>query len=236
MSEEREWEVSDDRSKTLLLKAFREERHREDFLDGKMYCQTVDFHRKQDKEEGCWVLDADRIAKMQMKTVVRLPGGKEMEIHPTYISRTLGVGEACVFCMYAWIVPYLEGSETRVVVSKEQIGSLRNLAERYGEYAVIVSPHDLWERFDAWARRDDRPYRRDQVTYDYATGFAKHDIGAVFIKNPKYKGEQEYRFAFATKESEKGGPVIAEIGSVRQHAVSMRTRDLYDANHIASSR
>ena len=218
----------------LLLKAFKSEEWAESFLDGCLYCNTLRFHRERDdKQEGVIVIPRAKITQLKI-------GGLDISKDVRSVSHAFDIPSDYikVVCMYSWAAPWV--NEKEVFLDKEtQLGSLRDLERFYGRYAVLLK--DSPEFFSRLTRAVKHPNSlvigtgRGLVRYSLLDEILPQEeiIRTAFHKNPKYAGEQEYRFAFLVKQH---GPFRLNIGSIRDIAVLARTKDIYDTVEVNGSK
>lgn len=232
------------RALLLLLKAFGQKDWAEEFLDGCLYCNTLRFHReREDREEGAIVIPGDRISELKLR--IQGDPGSEIDMAPDTVSVTHHPNFVAdyinVFCMYSWMPPFED--EDQVVLDKEtQLGSLRELEEKYGPHAVVI--RDLREFFNRLSLAVEDPENkivygmRAPVKYELLDSIPDNRrvdelMKIAFHKNRKYASEQEYRFAFSFRE--KHGPRRVNMGSIRDIAGPERTTDIYDSISVNGS-
>lgn len=148
-----------------------------------------------------------------------------------------------VYCMFAWAMLFEDDTKERVIFNKEtQLGSLRTLEGVYGEYTVVV--RDVPEFFrrleSAVARSENEIFRMrgDLIKYnlyDVIPTILDDAMELAFHKSPEYSGENEYRFVFVTDRQETGCFRV-NIGSIRDIAEKIPTRDVYDSIAVNGSK
>ena len=222
------------RALMLMLKAFRQEKWAEEFLDGCLHCNTLRFYRDwdnkslRDKNEGVIVLPG---ANLDLKIGdFKFPKGDMLSL--SYRPNLMDY--IYVYCMYCWAPPWVD--DTRVFVDKEtQLGSLRSLGHRYGQYAVgIKNPREFFRRLDRAVHSIDSKAltaKGEPVKYEPMLGLPttpEQTLQAAFHKDVKYIGEQEFRFAFLL-DQKLPAEFRLNIGDIRDIAVSMRTEDIFDS-------
>ena len=225
---------------TMLLKAYWCERWANEFLDGCLYCNTLSFHREKDNQEGAVVIAGSNITQYQFKV-----GPHELKTVKRYTFRPDIADHINVFCMYSWAPPFEDSAKKRVILNKEtQLGSLRTHEDTYGPYTVLV--RDIPEFLRRLTTAIKRPESQvlsgegNLVKYELMDHIPKRDdmedmIQLAFHKNPKYAAEKEYRFAFVL-DRDKPGCFRLNIGSIRDIAVLLRTRELYDLIEVNGSK
>ena len=110
----------------MLLKAFKTENWANQFLDGLLYCNTLSFHRKKDKQEGAVVIPGSNITQFKV-------GPHELKSVKSFTFRPGFADYINVFCMYSWAPPFDDRTKTRVILNKQtQLGSLPTLEDTYG--------------------------------------------------------------------------------------------------------
>jgi len=220
------------RALVLLLKAFCKEDFAEQFLDGVLHCETLSYHRKMDEQEGAVVILPSTTRRVTLNV-----GGQDFTEGIVKIAHRFSAADRMnVFCMYSWAPPFEDDTKERVILNKEeQLGSLRGLESQYGKYSVVVT--DVEEFFNRIERSLDRSgdsismmrgRRIEYELFDKIPVRTEEWFDMAFRKDPKYKGENEYRFVFVPKR-EDGGVLRLNIGSIRDIAKPMRTRDIYDS-------
>ena len=230
---------------TMLLKAYWCERWANEFLDGCLYCNTLSFHRKKDSQEGAVVIPGSNITQFKI-------GPHEFKVGPhglktvKRVTYRLDIADYInVFCMYSWAPPFEDSAKKRVILNKEtQLGSLRTHEDTYGPYTVLV--RDIPEFLRRLSKSVERPESQilsgegNLVTYKLMDRIPKRDdmedvIQLAFHKDSKFAGEKEYRFAFLL-DRDKPGFFRLKIGSIRDIAVLLRTRELYDLIEVNGSK
>ena len=222
------------RALMLMLKAFRQEKWAEEFLDGCLYCNTLRFYRDwdnkslRDKNEGVIVLPS---ANLDLKIGdFKFPNRDMLSL--SYRPNLMDY--IYVYCMYCWAPPWVD--DTRVFVDKEtQLGGLRSLGHRYGQYAVMLkNPREFFRRLDRAVHSTDSKVltaKGEPVKYEPMLALPttpEQTLQAAFHKDVKYIGEQEFRFAFLLDEK-LPAEFRLNIGDIRDIAVSTRTRDIFDS-------
>ena len=221
----------------LLLKAFERKEWAETFLDGCLYCNTLSFHRKKDKQEGAVVIAGSSLSRHKIELGVRGGQKRELESIASLTFRPNIANHINVFCMFSWTPPFID--DERILVDKEsQLGSLRTLEDTYGPYTVFL------KRIPEFVRRLRSAVDSAGTTawidlvkynlYDKLPTTWEEAMELAFHKNPKYSCEKEYRIALIPGQEEPG-PFRLEIGSIRDIAVRARTKELYDSIKINGS-
>ena len=230
--------MSDRRALLMLLKAYREKKWAAEFLNGCLYCNTLEYYRecegeRQDPEEGTITLPVEN---MELRIGDHVVPGKTIK---RFTYRPNLVGSLNVFCMYSWTPPFVD--EDRIALDKEtQLGSLRTLEDAYGPHAVLIKDiPEFFRRITTAVDRQDSVVVRAKgspVVYKSLNSIPERDdlIDAAFHKNPRYSGESEYRFAFLT-DREKPGPLRLNVDDIRDIAVLCRTREIYDSIAVNGS-
>lgn len=221
----------------LLLKAFEREDWADAFLDGCLYCNTLSFHRKKDKQEGAVVIAGSSLSRHKLELGVRGGQKRELKSVKSLTFRPNIANHINVFCMFSWTPPFID--EERILVDKEaQLGSLRTLEDTYGPYTVFIkSIPEFVRRLKSVVDSFGIPTWLDLVKYnlyDKLPTTWEEAMELAFHKNPKYSGEKEYRIALIP-DLEKPGPFPLAIGSIRDIASRARTRELYDSIKINGS-
>ena len=221
----------------LLLKAYSNVKYANEFLDGKLPCETLASHRERDAEEGTAFVSRSDLSAMTINAV---------DITNDVVSVTSKSNAAFfvnVFCMYSWTPPFDDATKERVILDKEsQIGSLRTLADGYGEHAVVI------HRIPSFIRRlraaFSAPHNRIHVArsglvkynlYNRIPATYKDALEMAFHKSPSFASEQEYRFAFIPNR-ESPGVFALDMGNIRDIATLYPTRQLYDSIEINGSK
>ena len=226
----------------LLLKAFRQEKWAEEFLDGCLYCNTLRFYqewderRLRDEQEGVITISGSDIEHLRFGEI-EIP--KDHLVSISYRPNLMDY--IYIFCMYCWAPPWID--DKRVLLNKAtQLGSLRNLERYYGPHTVMLrNPKEFMRRItQAIEQTGDKVEgaKGDVVKYEPMLALPtnpKETIEAVFHKDSKYIGEQEYRFAFLLKDKQPE-PFRLNIGNIRDIAKKQRTRDVYDSISVNGSK
>ena len=228
-----------DRVLLMLLKVFRRKSWAKDFLNGRLYCNTVKYYRdledgdeKKDKDEGAVVIPGDKLSELKIGDhVVSHLDVVEIRHYPNLTSG------ANVFCMFCW-APRREGNQV-FLNKEEQLGSLREFDRKYGPYAVMIGNlPEFFRRIDAAVNRERILWARgDIVKYELEDSIPNNRealLDLAFHKNPEYSSENEYRFAFLVDQKEPG-PYRLNIGDIRDIATLQRTDEIYDSLKVNGS-
>ena len=230
------------RALMLLLKAFRQENWAEEFLDGYLYCNTLRFYREwederlRDEKEGVIVIPGAKIDNLRFGEL-EIPRGDLISL--SYRPRMMDYVHT--FCMYCWAPPWV--SDKELFVDKEtQLGSIRTLEAYNGPYTVVLrDTSEFFRRLTESVEHPDSKVHRAKgsvVKYEPMLSLPstlEETLQAAFHKDSKYVGEQEFRLAFLLDHKQQGAFRL-NVGSIRDIAVRIRTKDVYDSTSLNGSK
>lgn len=200
----------------------------EQFLDGQLYCNTLSFLRTHfDEYEGTVPLSGTH------RILDYVVPEKDL-LEPPILLPDL-VSDLNVLCMFCWASPSA-GAGKVLFDPESQLGSLRDLVDTFGEHTVVIT--NVTEFF----RRADKAVKsRCNGVLGSVHGIVEYnDTGeippstlpavmkTVLRKRKGFANEKEYRFVYLTARKP-AGPLILNIGDIRDIAFRMRTQDVYDS-------
>ena len=214
----------------LLIKIVSSLARAEMILDGQLYCNTVRFLREEfDEYEGSIPLTGE----------IRIYGylvPKEDLAEPPRLTVDV-VLDLNVFCMFSWAPPKV-GDDQITINPVSQFGSMERLLQTFGEHAVVITNvTEFFQRTDnAVPPSNIRVLDRARDLVDYVNpnvGIAPptnrwESIKVAHRKDKKFAHEKEYRLVYLTT-CKPPGPVILNIGDIRDIAIRMRTEDIYNS-------
>ena len=214
----------------LLMKIVCSKDRAEQVLDGKLYCNTLRYLRDRfDKYEGTVALTGEMEVR-RGDDVLKL--SRDDLVEPPTMSFNF-VSDTNVYSMFAWVLP--SDGENFQFDPGSQLGRLEDLEQTFGEYAVvIVRVREFLRRVES-AARDRGVYGSGIVEYvEPKFGDSTRPpvtdgekLRLAFQKRRKFAGEREFRFAILP-DDEPAGPIILNIGDIRDIARLLRVRDIYD--------
>ena len=208
-----------------LMKVVKCKQYAEDLLNGKLYCNSIEwFRQNHDEFEGDYYTFPERIAfKKEGITVT-----KEQLVGPvTFYFHNMR--NSFAYCTFSWLAPMKDGIVD--IRLPDQIGSLSDLSKKFGSHTVIVNAHEFIERVDNAVRQNDISGRRGPVHYADPKDL-NQDSPRIpgFNKRECFSNEKEYRFLFDKQRPNCGSEDHAfclEIGNIRDISVYMKTEDIY---------
>ena len=215
-----------------LMKILRCEKYVEDFLDGKLYCNTVGYFRDEDYDEF-------EGADFLHPTTLRLGSYTipEEDLAGPVILYSNFVSDLNVFCMFAWRLPKV-GDADVLIDPESQLGSIKTCIADFGPYTVLVkNTSEFFRRVGlAVARRGNGVLSgaHDAVRYINPDTFRTNPtepLRTPLFKQQRFAHQKEYRFVFQTGR-QPAGPLELPIGDIRDIAFYMRTEDIYDSVEV----
>ena len=210
----------------FLVKFFREVNHVADFIDGKIFCNTVSTFKK---IEGNG--DLGRGDKNEWTNVWLQPGSARVEINGIDLTEDLAgplqvqmnwLDYLHVFCMHAVHTGDLDlanlSNESMEVLRRELM--IPDDCLKLGDYAVVVKDvAGFIERMRAGAIAKGYRFARrvvnyyDPETFHGSFGDLNHDIEPVFWKQKRHGYQREFRFVIDSG-SLSDCPLVLEIGDL----------------------
>ena len=209
-----------------LMKILRCKAYVEDFLDGKLYCNTVRHFRETcDEFEGAAFLHP---------TTLRIGSHRIPEedlVGPVVLTPNL-VSDLNLFCMFSWRAPNV-GDDEILIDLESQLGSLKDCIRDFGPYAVIVkNATEFLRRVERSAVREKLLFHaRGPVRYINPDTFRTNpaELSRIpFFKDEQFVHQKEYRFVFRTG-LEPAVRLDLPIGDIRDIAFCMKTEDIYNS-------
>lgn len=212
-----------------LMKVVKCKRYAEDLLNGKLYCNSIEwFRQNHDEFEGDYYTFPERI------TLKDIPGMKDRTITKeefdgpvTFYAHNMRNNFA--YCMFSWLAPMKD--DIVDIRLPDQVGSLTDLSKKFGPHTVVVNDHEFIERVDNTVRQNKISYERGPVYYadpkDLKTDSPR---SPGFNKRECFSNEKEYRFLFDKQRPNCGNDNHAfclEIGDIRDIAVYMKTDEIF---------
>ena len=225
----------------FLAKVFREAKHAEDFLNGKMHSNSLAYFKRiedggvrGDEDEGAIMLQREGLITELTATnratgevdTIRISGhelASPLVMHPERLDHIN------VFCMYAGHTGDLKSiSEQSVLEFKKQLAIPDDCAQ-LGKYAVVVTNvREFLGRVKAGAKRKRYGVCGGLVRYyDAQVGSppTKSEIGTIFTKRKEYEYQKEFRIAIDTGAKD-GNSVTLCIGKIHDIAMPISTSDI----------
>lgn len=198
------------------------------FLDGKLFMNSLAYFKntedsnRGDKYEavtGCYQPDKITI-KINHHELEGLAG-------PAYIQMPHHE-KVNLFCLCASHSGDFDSVTEETLQRLEEQLRIHHHCGKLGDYAVIVTSASLFvERVMAAALEKGFQGSAGLVDYydpeSYSGQFSDRD--AIFRKHKEFAHQSEYRFAIKT-ESEENGPIVLDVGSLRDIAYSSKISDI----------
>lgn len=225
----------------FLAKVFREEKHAEDFLNGRMYSNSLAYFKRiedggvrGDEDEGAIMLQREGLI-IELTATNRATGEVDTirmsghELTSPLVMRPEWFDHINVFCMYAGHTGDLKSiSEQNVLELKKQLATPDDCAQ-LGNYAVVITNvREFLGRVKAGAKRQGYGVCGGLVRYyDAQVGSppTKSEIEAIFTKRKEYEYQKEFRIAIDTGAKD-GNPVTLCIGKIHDIAMPISTSDI----------
>ena len=227
---------------SMLVRVFKTEEYMEQFLDGKIFMNTIGYFKKYEESERNNVTDhhegAYRIVdpnKLVMSVNGEIIDPKNI-IGPVVYSHqwTDRVNAVCLTIINPIRIRTENCSVAPYAIQTKCIYGLPDGSEKLGTHAIILT--DIQEfvrrmnaKLDPMLRSGEvNEYRLQPVTYYDESGIDIHvgefDFASVFFKNSIYAHQQEYRVALERLNTEVGTFTL-EIGSLRDVCISLESSD-----------
>ena len=196
----------------MFLKAYEDKKYAEDILEGKLYCNTIDFFKKaeakednecrNDSLEGCAFL----LNKKESAYLTTTIDGKEeilAEIRDLKIfNQNLNFKK--IFCVYS----FLEECQKDYFLIDEKFLSM-------GKYFLLIFyPDEFIERIHKTLKEKEYTFEYNFVEYVDSTKFSGK--WEYFKKDKKYEYQKEFRIYFESKEKD---AEILNIGNISDIAM-----------------
>lgn len=229
----------------ILLKIFASKDYKEQFLDGKLYMNTIEYFRHFEEDVDGNVADKYEaltgwMHPNEFKFVIEINGEKhtlnsDNLAGPVTTSMCVH-NNANVYCMTQLHSHDIDMSNIKSNEEYELVKEYFTLpkeVERLGPYMVIITnPVEFNRRVADEAKRlckigEANWFASRQVTYyDESSGsFILDDSrDAPFYKQSKYKHQNEYRICLI-RNNEENEPFTMNIGSVRDIVIETETKD-----------
>lgn len=213
-----------------LIKVFKEEGHRDDFLNGCLYMNRLKFFKKIEDHEINNRNDPDEATSGWYQS----NKGNYLKVNEHIIPSEDIVGpikvgydkfdDLNVFCLSAlYSNEFEEITEENLSASRENL-VLDNKIFELGGYCVIIEPRSFIKKIKSAIRKKNLYYRMGLVKYFDPNIFngAFSGIDAVFRKQIQFSYQKEYRIVIDSKTIG-DDPYILEIGSVRDICKVLKT-------------
>ncbi len=225
----------------FLAKVFQEAKHAEDFLNGKMYLNSLAYFKRiedggvrGDEDEGAIMLQREGLI-IELTATNRATGEIDTirmsghELTSPLVMRPERFDHINVFCMYAGHTGALKSiSEQNVLELKKQLAIPDDCAQ-LGKYAVLITNvREFLGRVKAGAKRQEYGVCGGLVRYyDPQIGSlpTKSEIGTIFTKRREYEYQKEFRIVIDTGTKD-GNPVTLCIGKIHDIAMQISTSDI----------
>ena len=204
-----------------LMKIVKCERYAKDLLNGKLYCNSIQWFRENhDEFEGNSYIFVESIT-FGGRTISRDHMIGPVMFHDNNAARRHA------YCMFRWSAPI---ADSRVEINlPEQIGDLEKLARKFGQHTVVVNATEFLNRVDKEVKERGIPGRRGVVHYaDRSDLKPDSPRTPAFNKPNRFAEEKEYRFLFKEQTPNCGETAFCiDIGDIHDIAVCMNTEDIY---------
>ena len=203
-----------------LMKIVKCEQYAQELLNGKLYCNSIQWFRKHhDEFEGNFYVFVERIT-YGGRTIP-----KEHIKGPVIFHNNNAKLHA--YCMFLWSAPIVD-SEIEINLP-EQIGDLKKLASRFGQHVVIVNATKFLDRVDETVNQKDIPGERGTIHYEDPENLRPESPRTRgFNKRERFSSEKEYRFLFESQLPNcEGAAFCLDIGDIHDIAVCMKTEEIY---------
>lgn len=239
----------------VLLKVFSSEKYKKDFLDGKLYMNTINYFRNYEEETLGNVGDKHEALSGWMhpheyRFEIEI-NGQKLVLNPDDIVGPLTLSmkmhdHANVFCMTHLHSHDIDMSKIKNDEEFEQLKmyfTLPDEVRNLGEHMVVITdPKEFISRvltegtklLETGVALD---YQSKQVTYyDEAEKSLMLANGrdAPFYKQSLYAHQNEYRFCL-TRENPNDEPYIMNIGDIRSLSMELKTSDFNSLLEIRKS-
>lgn len=229
----------------ILFKVFSSKDYKDNFLDGQLYMNTIDYFRKYEEElDGNiadrfealtgWLQPHDFILDLEVN-------GEKYTLNPDDMAAPATISmkkhdHANVYCMTQLHSHDIDMSCVRGVEEEQLLReyfTLSKESENLGAYLVIIlNPAAFLERVRLKVREhiergEIYAYQAKQVIYyDESTASLtlKNDMEAPFYKQSKYAHQSEFRLCLL-RDNHDNKAFPLEIGSIRDIAIEIRTEE-----------
>ncbi|WP_336769933.1 hypothetical protein [Pantoea ananatis] len=229
----------------ILLKVFSSEKYRNDFLNGNLYMNTINYFRKYEEEAEGNVGDKYEaltgwMHPKEFKFQFEVNGVKH-DLNPEDLAGPVTISmhrhdHANVFCMTHLHSHDIDMSNVKSQEEHDKLKEYFTLPDdviNLGEYMVIITnPKEFISR--ALAKGEELvmtgealDYRSKQVTYyDQAEKslFLEDGLDAPFYKQSLYSHQNEYRLCL-NRENPNDEPFKMNIGDLRDLSVEIMTKE-----------
>ncbi len=222
-----------------LAKFFEKEKYADDFVRGKVYCNTLrTFKKMKDKDaSGRFDNDEGTTAWLQPDEVdIQMSGINFTGLAAPVQLQMYWLNHVRLFCMVAGHTGTLDVRR----LSTDDIEELRSAllipetCLQLGKYAVLVTNvTEFIKRMDSAVGKTNYRYERRLVKYYDPETFHGdfRDMEAVFWKQDHYSYQREYRFALLTGQ-EGDEPFTLEIGDISDITTKISSADLRDPSYL----
>ena len=229
----------------LLAKFFREEKHANDFVEGRLFANRLSYFKKLegdkgrgDEDEGAIVfprgsftLELTAVNEDTGEEIDRITiGGSDVETSPAM--RLNWFNDINLFCMY---VLHDWGLQYDPVENIQDFKGYLKISEKcieFGEYAVVVTNYKEFVKrvYEAAVKAEYGLMGKLVSYYDPEDGTPpiNSEIETVFAKRKEYEYQSEYRFAIKTGTIGDDA-IIFDIGKIDDITTTLCTRDLLNA-------
>lgn len=219
-----------------FVKLFQSESHREDFLSGNLYMNTLKFFKGYEEQEEsnvgdkheapmAWLQPGQFIMKLDGVELPEEDGAGPMLIQNNAHDR---LNVLCLYSIHDCDIPNMKQDGFESFVEKQM---LSDQAEKLGKFSVVITNTCQFSakvldgirrlNVDGWAGLVDY--------YDSETFHGIFDKSrAAFNKRDSYEHQREYRFAI-DRENDEDKPFTLEVGSLRDICTPMPTSAVNEA-------
>lgn len=228
-----------------LIKFFQEEKHANDFIEGKLFANRLSYFKKLegdeqrgDEDEGAIVHERGQFTLNL--TVVDPDTGEEIDhctidgsdLATSLIVRPNWFNDWNLFCLYALHDGGLQVRPPEDAQSLEECLKISEACAELGEYAVVITNYTEFVKrvYGAAVEAEYGLVGKLVSYYDYASGTPPitSEIGTIFTKRDEYEYQSEFRFAIKTG-TVGDDPIILDIGKIDDIAIAFGTSDLLNA-------
>jgi hypothetical protein len=225
----------------FFVKTFSEPSHAEQFLDGLLYMNSLNYFVKLEESES-----AGRVDRHEGVSAWLQPNEIQLEINGIHIDREDLAGPVflqmnrhlvkSIFCMHAGYIGGNTPSEFATTVEFEQAIKIPQKNISLGQYsAVITNVKEFLQRVTVAADKQNIAVRGQLVNYYDPTTFHGHfaEEDTPFSKQIQFAYQLEFRLV-ANRQDSDASPYTLDIGSLRDIA-QMISIETLNANIKISS-
>ena len=211
-----------------LIKMCRKKRYANDFLNGKLYSNTVGWYVCQgiDKHEGDWLIQPSKEIVIELNNCKIPP--EDLVSTTVSLDRIRGLNVFCMFAVHSGA--FASVSEETMAAYTSQLEIPAACVKDFGKHAVVVhNVKEFHRRVETAASAAGYPRARGLVRYYDPADFqmtCSHELEIPFFKRDEFSYQKEFRIAMVT------GPgcdaVVLDLGrDIRDIAEYCRTKRIH---------